>query len=287
MGKLARRVERRIVDELVAYEMFQRHQWQKARQPDLLDRSPHSCRVDVVNADDGVVRVLPSRRKAVLILGGGSSRHGAPLDDPRYEVWSCNDLAPYAVDSEGRFRADRWFEIHPKDPVVQWRRRPDFWAWLATLPIPVYQFARRDNPQSLEFPLQRVIDAGRDYFGCTFCYQIGLAIAEGFKEIALYGVDLETAREATVERGTVEWWAGYAAGQGIRVVWPQFPLTALRAGNHPYRYAHPATCELERAMVYDWMRDQYRKTIGSFLLGNRPPRTLREWWAWHRADGSP
>lgn len=275
--------ERRLLDALIADDFKARQRQTPPRQP-LVPRSAHCTTVRTVNAATGCVRVRPQRDK-VLILGGGPTHVAAPLDDPSYEVWCCNDLAGICVDSEGRFRADRWFELHPKDPVVQWRRRPDFWRWLKTLPIPVYQFARRDNKQSLEFPLQKVIDAGRDYFGCTFAYQMGLAYLEGFTTVAMYGADLLAAREATVERATVEWWDGYIRGKGVTMIWPEdvFPreYPAIRAGHHPYRYGHPDSCEQERAAVYNWIRDEYLTTFPSFLRGNRPPQTIREWLSWY------
>ena len=271
-------LERRVVDWLVSRAMRQRHDRIRTSLPDLSNRSPF-CANTIFNASTGAVHFYPKRQK-VLILGAGASRAGAPLDDPDYEVWSCNDLASICVDSEGRFRADRWFELHPQDDVVRWRRRPDFWEWLATMPIPVYQFGRRDAPQSLEFPIERVIATGRDYFACTFAYQIGLALAEGFHTIALWGVDLSSAREATVERATVEWWVGYAQGRGITIEWPPWDWR-IRAGNHPFRYGtQEAECEAERALVYDWIRDGYAPTIPRFLLANRPPWTLAEWWRW-------
>lgn len=272
-----------LVDWLVACDQRRRHDRLRAALPGLSQRSPFCTTVSVEDVDRGTVLADPQLDK-VLILGGGSSRCWAPLDDPTYEVWSCNDLAGRCVDSLGRFRGDRWFELHPRDPVVEWRRRSDFWDWLATMPIPLYQFGRRDGPQSLEYPLARVIGVGRDYFGCTFAYQIGLAIAEGFHTIALYGVDLSTAREATVERATVEWWIGFAEGQGIRVEWPPAEGGTIRCGSHPFRYGHPDHCEDERALVYDWIRDRYAPTIPDFLLSNRPPHTLAEWWRWRRSS---
>ena len=273
---------RGLVSWLVARDVRRRTDRIRAALPALDTRSPYCTTVRVEDVARGHVSVEPQRQK-VLIVGGGVSRYWAPLDDPTYEVWCCNDLASICVDSLGRFRADRWFELHVRDAAVEWRRRADFWEWLSTMPVPLYQFSRRDSAQSLEYPLETVIRAGRDYFGCTFAYQIGLAIAEGFDTIALYGVDLGTAREATVERATVEWWAGYAEGQGLTIEWPPCTREMIRCGHHPYRYGHPDHCEDERALVYDWIRDRYQPTLSPFLLGNRPPQTLRDWWRWRQS----
>ena len=272
LATIWRHWERLLVDRLVRWERHRRRRVRPPR-PSLIPRSVACADVRVVDADRGIVTCDP-QRTSVIILGGGVTARFAPFDDPTCEVWSCNDLASVARDAHGAFRADRWFELHPRDPVVEWRRTEDYWDWLATLPIPLYQFGRRDNPRSVEFPLATAIAAGKDYFACTFAYQLALAVAEGFTRIGLYGVTLGTAREATVERASVEWWTGWAQAKGIEVV---------GATTHPYRYAYGADCERERASVYTWIRDVYAPTIPAFLIGNRPPWTLAEWWRWRRS----
>ena len=239
-------------------------------------RSPLCANLTVTDVEAGRVMSLTPRSK-VAIVGGGSTAYYAPLDRDDWEIWSCNNLAQVTV-HDGLFRADRWFELHDlEDPAVVYRRSPRFTDWLAHLPIPVYQFGRRDNPRSVEYPLLAAITAGRDYFGCTFAYQISLAMAEGFTTIGLYGADLTTAREATVERATVEWWLGYAQGRGITVALPPaYAEPIVRTGRHPYRYAYDG--EAERATVEQWLLGTYAPTLDTFRRDNRPPRTCRELW---------
>ena len=73
------------------------------------------------------------------------------------------------------------------------------------------------------FPVDYLADKYRDYFSCTFAYQIALAIDEGFEEIAMHGLELAfgTQREATVERACVNYWLGLAEGKGIKITVPK------------------------------------------------------------------
>ena len=188
-------------------------------------------------------------RKKVAIVCAGISGYDAPLDDPTWEVWGLNGCDKYLWNARGEFRADRWFEIHDLDEAVCKRRRPKgFRAWLKQLPCPLYQLhGRKDNAKSLQFPLDRVIEFGRDYFGCTMAYQVGLALVEGFKTIGLFGAELNYGREALAERPTVEWWLGFAQGLGVKVVIPKY---YFGLGNHPHRYASDQV--LEREAVFEF-----------------------------------
>lgn len=195
-------------------------------------------------------RVVPrERRRKVALVCAGTSGSQAPINDRTWEVWGLNSCDQYTIDANGLFRADRWFELHDLDERVCKRRRaPGFRRWLASLPCPVYQRpGRHDAARSVPFPLDDVIAGGRDYFGCTMAYQVGLALREGFTTIGLFGAALNTGREALVERPTVEWWLGYAQGRGIRVIVPEY---AEGTGRHAYRYAFDQVAERDASYAY-------------------------------------
>ena len=59
------------------------------------------------------------------------------------------------------------------------------------------------------------------YLSSSIAYEIALAIYEGFSEIHLYGVDLNTESEYAWQKPGVEFLLGVAAGRGIRVVLPE------------------------------------------------------------------
>lgn len=157
------------------------------------------------------------RRRKVAIIGAYPSRAGAPFDDPAWEVWGCNAMYGLCTDGKRRFRADRWWEMHPLTVPPQTEHELEL---MRAAPVPLYTFEVEPSiAQSVRFPLERLLalPGARDYFSCTFAYQIAFAVAEGFEEIALYGVELTGGREYLLERPCVEYWVGYAQGRGVRV----------------------------------------------------------------------
>lgn len=213
-------------------------------------QSPYNCGY-TVNArgwiTGGVDRpglpgeVIGPKRKKVSIVG--FEQHNtptAPMDDPEYEVWGLNhaNRIGFMVDSQGRFRADRWFDLHQQHAQSE----ADL-AWIHTCPLPIYLTDTfTQNPYALCYPVDPVVaHFGYDYFCSSFAYMLVLAAYEGFTEIRLDGVNLNYGRERLVERGNLEFWIGYLRGRGIRVVIPESSLLLT----HPYRYGFEYTQEKE------------------------------------------
>ena len=177
--------------------------------------------------------VVPhERREGVLIIGAGLGRQEAPLHDPRYEVWTCNLIAPWVHMAGVRYlRADRWFDLHQHCAQTE-----DDLRWIAKCPVPIYlpEDLQTASPLAVRYPLAEMEDRYGGYWACTFAYQIALALSEGFTRIGLYGVELAygTARERTVEWANVAWWAGYAEAKGITLELP----AQSRIGRHTHRY---------------------------------------------------
>ena len=166
----------------------------------------------IVDAAAG--RVACAHRR-VAIVGTGPGRHVAPWSDDSFCWWALNEIP--------QPRADRHFELHPMS--VQ---NVEELAWLGACPVPCYVLDLGASSQfgqvvknAVQYPLDRLLAAGyRNYFTCTFAYQISLALLDGFREIALYGVQLHlgSARERVWERACVDYWIGVAEGRGVRVV---------------------------------------------------------------------
>ena len=189
---------------------------------------------------DGEIRVSrPGLEKRVALIGAMPSRRHAPLDDPRWEVWSLNRILP--IDRHGRLRSDRWFELHP------WTAQDEHdIAWLHENPVPCYTLDTWPwVTNSVRFPLEQVQAAfpKRSYYTCTFAFQIALALLEGVQEIGLWGVDLPlgSPREQTVERACVEYWLGLAEGRGVTITLPEECTMLWR----PYLYGYDYYDELE------------------------------------------
>ena len=171
----------------------------------------HAPEMIVLDADQGIVECRPRRMK-VAIVGAGPGREYAPYTDSAWECWSLNEIA--------QRDAQRHFELHPLE--VQSAR--DL-AALERITIPCYVLDLDEwdglIPHPVRYPLERLRAVGfRDYYTATFCYQIALAILDGFEEIGLWGVSLHlgTPRERLLERACVDYWIGFAEGRGIKVV---------------------------------------------------------------------
>jgi len=69
------------------------------------------------------------------------------------------------------------------------------------------------------YPLEGVIDKFKtDYFSNSVDYAIALALYEGYDEIHLYGVNMETNSEYAFEKAGVDFWCGYALGLKAQVI---------------------------------------------------------------------
>ncbi len=192
--------------------------------------SPLNLPYRIVDAQQGLVGIDASIRRPtrVAIIGAGDTKAFAPLNDPSWEVWGLNNCA--TVDKNGKLRADRWWDYHAY--VAQ--NQADL-GFLKVCPMPVYMPAvYPDIPNSVRLPIEAITPGTQDLFGCTFCYQIALALAEGFQEIGLFGVDLDqgSARERTIERLTTLWWLGFAQGRGVTITHPKASTLLV----HPYHY---------------------------------------------------
>jgi len=163
-------------------------------------------------------------RKKVAIIGNGLTRKHAPYEDDSWDIWGLNEIE--------QPRVDVWFEMHPIE--VQSEREL---KWLKRCKKPIYMLEKYESiPKSYSYPLEEVlkVPGARDYFTCTFAYQIALALHLTYEEIGLWGMQLAngTAREQTVERMCVEWWLGLAIGKGVKVT------TADKFMRHNYHYGY-------------------------------------------------
>lgn len=188
-----------------------------------------STAASIVDREAGLVRVQPRRTKLALVGGVTPLRVGIPWDDESWEIWGANFFWTSMP------RATRWFEIHIPSVLTAAEKRA-----VAASTVPVYmRRAYPWAPLSVRFPIERVLDSDiigtnpptwlrrteqwANVFTCTFCFQLALAITEGFDEIGLWGIDFSrgSARERTVEWRGVAYWLGVAQGLGTKVTLPK------------------------------------------------------------------
>lgn len=168
-------------------------------------------------------------------------REWVDYDDDGLEVWGLNRGYIFMP------RAERWFEMH--GPAIhEWeQRRPgNHMQFLQQFAGPVYMHQARPDliPNAVDYPLAEVAeDLGLNlfwrfdvhgiqtqaapYLTSTVSQEIALAIHLGYREISLYGIDLNTASEYAWQKPGVEYMLGVALGRGIRVRLPaKCPLLA-------------------------------------------------------------
>ena len=120
--------------------------------------------------------------KVAMIGGAESTRDSAPYDDYSWEIWSVARRHP----SDYLKRATRLFEIHPRKSLEAW-----YVEELRTIKVPLYMQKKWDDIEaSLEFPIKEFLEKD-DWFVNTYSLLIPFAVHSGFKEVVLYGIEVE------------------------------------------------------------------------------------------------
>jgi hypothetical protein len=164
----------------------------------------------------------------LVIIGNGPSREGAPKLQPGLDVWMVNNHALYS-----QRRITGLFEMHP-NPTQAERYQQDYKDWLQQAhPFPIYMHQVDEHiPASRRYPLREVqslygrgIFLGKveiaDHFSSTFPYMLALALFQHYRQIKVYGVDLETGTEYAVHRAHVYFWLGVASASNVCVEFPE------------------------------------------------------------------
>ncbi len=182
-----------------------------------LDQEPFIV-VEPPTAPDAISKPVPPTKVAILGTAP-SSRMLAPFGDPSWQIWSCS---PGNMGVLPRF--DRWFEIHVNLhwPENQHYGRP-YLDWLKTLKCPVYAQELYANPggelpNALVYPHRRMVEEfGPYFFTSSFAWMIALAMFEGAKEIALFGVDMASRDEYILQRPGAYKFFEEAERRGIKI----------------------------------------------------------------------
>lgn len=180
--------------------------------------------------------------KKVAIVGFAKpTRAYAPYDDPDIEIWGCNEgylvgqeedeETGFMQDSKGKFRADRWFQIHPRFIINHNQTDPFHLEWLKNVKdMPIYMFPKQEDiPQSVEYPLDAIVDK---YFGdkimrgdrkiklfsSTFDYMLALATYEKVDEVHVYGFEMRGTTEYFYQKPGAYLWLGIAISNGVKII---------------------------------------------------------------------
>lgn len=179
-------------------------------------------------------------RVVALVGTAGSSRDLVHEQGDDVELWGLNASYTWMP------RWDRWFEMHDRGKYDHFVG--EHLAWLQAAECPVYMVQHyADIPHSQAFPVERATQNGRfrSLFTSSVAYMLGLAVAEGFQEIRLCGIDMAMESEYAHQRAACEYWIGVAEGLGIKVTIPDVSPIGKAA---LYGHGSPDT----NRMILDW-----------------------------------
>ncbi len=229
---------------------------EEQQQQDLNWTHPANAHVEIVDADLGLLKCVPPRRKFIIVGFASSTRMAAPYDDKDALIVGLNQLYRHIP------RADIWSEIHHREMFLRDTvRETNYLDWLKACPIPVMMTSKQsDVPNSVQFPFEAILREFSspaelapvpgcapcrenrftcrahklrcDYFTSSIAYMIAYGIWAGFPHIGVYGVDLVVGVEYTEQKPCAEFWLGIARGRGIETYVPQ--ESALVKSSHRY-----------------------------------------------------
>lgn len=162
--------------------------------------------------------------RRIALVGTAGSQVSAPYTDPDWEIWGVGMRAACVT------RATRWFELHRLDGeqadwAAEWREAVRSWSH----DCEVMMLYPEDDlgPRVTRYPHERIANRFGTYFmTSSFSWMMALAIdeivgrgtvAEGDKEIGLWGVDMEYGTEYREQRVGLRHFIDLARCLGIHV----------------------------------------------------------------------
>jgi len=155
--------------------------------------------------------------KIALIGTAPSSRMLAPYADPSWKIWACSPgnmgILP---------RVDSWFEIHGNllwpenrhygEPYVNWLRQQSF---------PIYMQNNELVERAIPLPKKELVkEFGPYFFTSSFAWMMALAMYQGAKEVALYGIDMASRDEYILQRPGAYYFFEEAKKRGVKMSAP-------------------------------------------------------------------
>jgi len=138
---------------------------------------------------------------------------------PGWEDTPVNDGFIWGVNNTHSLRdVDRIIDIHVNRLNPTEEKDKAHLEVLKENDIEAYMHSEIEGmPNVKRYPIEEIMkEFNTDYFGSGIDYMIALAIYEGATEIHLYGVFMMKGGEYYHQKPSVEFWAGYAMGRGIK-----------------------------------------------------------------------
>lgn len=157
--------------------------------------------------------------KKLIILGNAVNADLCPFDNEDYEIWTV----AVCLFNKKIKRIDKVFEIHRKDEYIL-----DTYKEIYKTKLPVYVQEKDKKIKNCKiFPIDKIEKKYGNYFTNSLSLILVYAIEQGYKDITLYGIDLDlngSEREIAQERPNLEYWIGYFRGKGIKINTDNTPL---------------------------------------------------------------
>lgn len=193
--------------------------------------------------------------KKVIILGSGSGYSDA-YDYEGYDIWGCatNLFHKNMIDM------DLIFEIHEFNIELD-----KIYNKMKEYPKNKYITSSKFlGIKSMIYPIEKIKAKYGEYFCSSFAYILVYAIENEYEKIKLMGIDYDitgTVREDLVERANLEYWIGYARGQGIEVDIESCPMLCRAMFMYGYERLSKHKKYLED------MRDSYKRNLKDKFKG--------------------
>ncbi len=164
------------------------------------------------------VNVEPAPVLKIALIGTApSSRMLAPYSDTSWQIWGCSPGNMGALP-----RVDRWFEVHGN---LLWPQNEHYGKpyieWLNKQTFPIYMQNQSFVPKAISLPREKLIaEFGPYFFTSSFAWMLAMAMVEGAKEIALYGIDMASRDEYILQRPGAYFFFEEAKRRGIKVTAP-------------------------------------------------------------------
>lgn len=226
--------------------------------------------------------------KSTLVIMGS---HPKTRDEFDWNRTDCDVLVFNEACSQAWCkRADKVLQLHK--PVI-WknpgnRSDPHHYEWLKSGKTPVIymQADYLEVPKCKKYPLDAVLKIGRRYLTCSAAFAVALGIVEGYQNIEIYGIELETQTEYVYQRPGLLYWIGIADAKGIKVDYHGSILTSPLYGYEGdirwgYEFFDQRIAELqiksdEGKAIYNAAKVEADKIITEFdLHGTNPDGVIK------------
>ena len=159
---------------------------------------------------------MSKKNTKVSIVGWAANTRGhAPFDDDTWDIWGCNEVGMSGMPGK-RFTAH--YNLHTPKELNKEQFAPNM-EWLRGRSEPVWILPGCEAlvPNAKVYPVADMFAKYGKYFTNSISYMLVHAIEQGYKNIALYGIDMAMDSEYQYQRPCVEYYIGLARGMGIVV----------------------------------------------------------------------